>query len=263
VINRSSVNFNVDAEVYGLEIEYLWAPGSNWLLSANLGLLESKLVDVFAIDVLDRTAGNSDFVVLKNAASYSNCAVSAEGYATILGAIAAGQLDAGSTAGLCLGSFAGQEATFGLGDVSYVDGDGSLRTIGALTPFDGVNKNLSDNNLPGAPDTTLNLAAEYTFPSIGNSSWDLTIRGDYYYQAESYARIWNVPRDEISSWENVNLSLVLANDDTGFQITAFAKNLFDEEVITGAYLQDDSPGLYSNVFLTEPALYGVTVSKSW
>ncbi|HAF69039.1 MULTISPECIES: TonB-dependent receptor [Hyphomonadaceae] len=263
VINRSSVNFNVDAEVYGLEIEYLWAPGSNWLLSANIGLLESKLVDVFAIDVLDRTAGNSDFVVLKNAASYSNCAVSAEGYATILGAIEAGQLGAGSTAGLCLGSFAGQEATFGLGNVSYVDGDGSLRTIGALTPFDGVNKNLSDNNLPGAPDTTLNLAAEYTFPSLGNSSWDLTIRGDYYYQTESFARIWNVPRDEISSWENVNLSLVLANNDTGFQITAFAKNLFDEEVITGAYLQDDSPGLYSNVFLTEPALYGVTISKSW
>ena len=198
VINRSSVNFNVDAEVYGLEIEYLWAPGSNWLLSANIGLLESKLVDVFAIDVLDRTAGNSDFVVLKNAASYSNCAVSAEGYATILGAIE-------------------------LGNVSYVDGDGSLRTIGALTPFDGVNKNLSDNNLPGAPDTTLNLAAEYTFPSLGNSSWDLTIRGDYYYQTESFARIWNVPRDEISSWENVNLSLVLANNDTGFQITAFAK----------------------------------------
>ncbi|WP_276914192.1 TonB-dependent receptor [Hyphomonas atlantica] len=263
VINRASVNFNVDAELYGLEIEYQWTPADNWLLSANIGLLESKLVDVFAIDVLDRTSGNSDFVVLKNPGNYSNCVVSAEGYATVLGAIAAGQLAPGSTAGLCLGSFAGQEAAFGLGDVSYVDGDGSMRATGALTPFDGINKNLNDNNLPGAPDTTINLAAEYTFPSIGDSNWNVTIRGDYYYQAESFSRIWNTPRDEMSSWENVNLSIVLANDENGFQVEAFAKNLFDEEVITGAYLQDDSPGLYSNVFLTEPALYGVTISKSW
>ena len=257
------MNFNVDAELYGLEIEYQWTPADNWLLSANIGLLESKLVDVFAIDVLDRTAGNSDFVVLKNPGNYSNCVVSAEGYATVLGAIAAGQLAPGSTAGLCLGSFAGQEAAFGLGDVSYVDGDGSMRATGALTPFDGINKNLNDNNLPGAPDTTINLAAEYTFPAIGDSNWNVTIRGDYYYQTESFSRIWNVPRDEISSWDNVNISVVVANDENGFKVEAFAKNLFDEEVITGAYLQDDSPGLYSNVFLTEPALYGVTVSKSW
>jgi outer membrane receptor protein involved in Fe transport len=263
VINRASVNFNVDAELYGLEIEYLWTPADNWLLSANIGLLESKLNDVFAIDVLDRTAGNSDFVVVKNAANYSNCVVSADGYATVLGAIAGGVLDPGSTAGLCLGNFAGQEAAFGLGDVNYVDGDGTARQIGALTSFDGISKDLNDNNLPGAPDTTLNLAAEYTFPSIGDSNWNITIRGDYYYQAESFSRIWNVPRDEISSWENVNLSLVLANDNKGLRIEAFAKNIFDEEVITGAYLQDDSPGLYSNVFLTEPALYGITVSKSW
>ena len=89
------------------------------------------------------------------------------------------------------------------------------------------------------------------------------MRGDYYYQADSFSRIWNVGRDQIDSWENFNLSLVLANTESGLQIEAFAKNLFDEEVITGAYLQDDSPGLYSNAFLTEPALYGVTISKSW
>lgn len=263
IINRASVNFNVDAELYGLEIEYQWTPADNWLLSANIGLLESKLVDVFAIDVLDRTAGNSDFVVLKNPANYTNCIVSAEGYATVLGAIAVGQLAPGSTAGLCLGSFAGQEAAFGLGDVSYIDGDGSMHALGALTPFDGINKDLNDKNLPGAPDTTINLAAEYTFPAVGDSNWNVTIRGDYYYQTESFSRIWNVPRDEISSWDNVNISVVVANDENGFQVEAFAKNLFDEEVITGAYLQDDSPGLYSNVFLTEPALYGITVSKSW
>ena len=53
------------------------------------------------------------------------------------------------------------------------------------------------------------------------------------------------------------------NDVSGWGVEAFAKNLTDEEVITGAYLTDDSSGLFTNVFLTEPALYGITLRKSW
>ena len=39
--------------------------------------------------MIDRTNGRSDLVVLKNTSSYSNCVVSAQGYATVLGAIQA------------------------------------------------------------------------------------------------------------------------------------------------------------------------------
>ena len=110
---------------------------------------------------------------------------------------------------------------------------------------------------------TLNLAAEYTFRAIGGSDWDMKIRGDYYHQAESFSRVWNTGHDELDSWSNVNLSIVLTNEESGWGVEAFAKNLTDEEVITGSYLQDDSPGLFTNIFLTEPALYGITVKKSW
>ncbi len=263
IVNRTSANFNVDAKLSGLEIEYLWTPADNWLLTANLGLLKAELKDTTSIDVLDRTAGNPNFVAIKNAASYSNCVVSAQGYATVLGAIQAGVLQNGDSRGLCSGAFAGQEAAFGLGDVTYTDGAGNTQTIGALTPFDGISKDADGNKLPGAPEYTLNLAAEYTFGSIGNSEWDLTIRGDYYLQGESYSRIFNTQRDQLDSWSNVNLAVVLNNDVSGWAVEAFAKNLTDEEVITGAYLTDDSSGLFTNVFLTEPALYGVTLRKSW
>jgi outer membrane receptor protein involved in Fe transport len=263
IVNRSSVNFNVDAELTGLELEYLWTPADNWLLTANLGLLNAELKDTTGIDVLDRTAGDPNFVVLKNASTYSNCVVSAQGYATVLGAIQGGLLANGSTRGLCAGAFAGAEGSFGLGDVSYVDGNGDTQTIGALTPFEGISKDLDGNKLPLAPEMTLNLAAEYTFAGVGNSNWDLTVRGDYYYQADSYSRVWNTGRDELDSWSNVNLSVLLHNDESGWGVEAFAKNLTDEEVITGAYLTDDSSGLYTNVFTTEPALYGITVKKSW
>ncbi|MCA8899814.1 MAG: TonB-dependent receptor [Hyphomonas sp.] len=276
IINRSSVNINVDAEISGIEAEMLWTPADNWLLTANLGILDSKIVDTYGIDVLDRANGRSDLVVLKNASSYSNCVVSAQGYATLLGAIALDPTLAGATRGLCNGAlygpttpFAGSraaaEAAFGLTGVtvSYTDSSGNTQTATALEPIEGDAKDLDGNTLPGAPDMTLNLAAEYTFGGIGGSDWDMTIRGDYYWQGESVTRVWNTPRDQLDSWSNVNLSLLFNNEESGWGVEVFAKNLTDEEVITGAYLTDDSSGLFSNVFLTEPALYGVTVKKSW
>jgi outer membrane receptor protein involved in Fe transport len=263
IVNRTSANFNVDAKISGLEFEYLWTPADNWLLTANLGLLKTELQGTTGIDVLDRTNGNPDFVTLKNASTYSNCVVSSQGYATILGAIAGSVLNNGDSRGLCAGAFAGAEGAFGLGDVTYVDGNGDTQTIGALTPFDGISKDLDGNKLPGTPEMTLNLAAEYTFNALNNTNWDMTVRGDFYYQADSYSRVFNTPRDKLDSWTNLNLSVVLANAESGWGVEAFAKNITDEEVITGAYLTDDSSGLFTNIFLTEPALYGITVRKSW
>lgn len=263
IINRSSVNFNVDAEIKGLEIEALWSPIANLTINANLGLLDTEIVDEYAVDVLDRTAGDPNFVVLKNALNFANCVVSAQGYATVLGAIAGGALDPGSTAGLCLGNFAGQEAAFGLGDVTYTDGDGTQRTIGALTPFEGITTDISGNAIPGAPETTFNLGAEYTWVNINGGDYELTLRGDYYVQGESFSRVWNTSRDELESWDNINVSLRLANTADNWFVEAFAKNLMDEDVITGAYLTDDSSGLFTNVFLNEPGTFGITLGRSW
>jgi outer membrane receptor protein involved in Fe transport len=263
IINRSSVNFNVDAEIRGLEIEGIWSPVENLNINASLGLLDTEIIDEFAIDVLNRTSGDANFVVLKNAANFANCVVSAQGYATVLGAISAGALAEGSTAGLCVGAFAGQEAAFGLGDVTYTNGDGSIGTVGALTPFEGITTDISGNSIPGAPESTFNIGADYTWEGVRDSAWDITVRGDYYVQGESFSRVWNTGRDELESWNNVNLSLRIMNTENNWGIELFGKNITDEEVITGSYLTDDSSGLFTNVFLTEPQTYGITVSKAW
>ncbi|MEM1106264.1 MAG: TonB-dependent receptor [Pseudomonadota bacterium] len=265
IINRTSANFNVDAEISGFELETIWNPTSTLILSANLGLLDAQIVDTFGIDVLDRTNGRDDLVVLKDAGSFANCVVSAAGYATVLGAIQGGLLDPGSTLGLCTGDLQGLEAGFGLGDVtvSYVDSNGETQTATAFQPFDGEAKNLDGNNLPGTPDMTFSFGAEYTFEGIAGGDWDARLRGDFYYQGESFSRIWNTGRDELESWSNVNLGIKFTNVANGWSVEAFGKNITDEDVITGAYLTDDSSGLYSNVFLNEPATYGVTLAKSW
>ncbi len=271
IVNRSSANFNIDAEIKGLEFETIWNPASTFVINANLGLLDTEIQDTYAIDVLDRTNGRADLIALKNASNYTNCVVSAEGYATVLGAIATGAINPGTgqpfqpgdTAGLCVGAFAGAEAAFGVGDVTYVDSNGETQTIGGLTPFDGEAKDLSGNSMPGTPEMTFNAGAEYTFEGLFGGDWDIRLRGDYYYQAESYSRVWNTGRDQLDSWDNINLSLQFYNDANGLELEVFGKNIANDDVITGAYLTDDSSGLFTNVFLQEPRLYGISVRKSW
>lgn len=266
IINRTSANFNIDAELQGFELESLWSPVENMLLNLNLGLLDTEIQDTFAIDVLDRGNGRDDIVVLKNPVTFANCAVSAAGYAAVIGAIDAGILDPGDSAGLCLGAFAGQELAFGLTDatdITAVDSNGQLVTYDAFTPFDGEAKDVSGNSIPNAPDMTLNFGGEYTFVGLSDTPWDLTLRADYYYQDDSFSRVWNTPRDQLESWDNLNLTLKLYNTDNDLSVELFGKNVTDEEVITGAYLTDDSSGLFTNIFLTEPRTYGIAVSKSW
>ncbi|NQY12728.1 MAG: TonB-dependent receptor [Henriciella sp.] len=265
IVNRTSANFNVDAEIKGLELETIWNPASTFVVNANLGLLDAQVVDTFGVAVLDRTNGRSDLVVLKNFANASNCVVSAQGYATLLGAIAGGLANPGDTLGLCSGALQGLEAAFGLGGVtvSYTDGNGNAQTATAFEPFDGDAKDLDGNALPGTPDTTFNFGAEYTWEGVFNDAWDVRLRGDYYYQASAFSRIWNTQRDVLESWDNINLSLQLMNTENDWSVEIFGKNITDEEVITGAYLTDDSSGLFTNVFLNEPSTYGVTISKRW
>ena len=248
IVNRSSANFNIDAKIQGFELETVWNPVSTLVFNANLGLLDTEIQDTSAIDVLDRTHGRADLIALKNPSNYTNCVVSAQGYATILGAIQAGALAPGSTGGLCTGAFAGAEAAFGVGNVTYVDSQGQTQTIGGLTPFDGEASSLDGNSIPGAPETTLSFGTEYTFEGMGGGNWDLRLRGDYYYQADSFSRVWNTGRDKIDSSKNLNLSIQFVNDVNGLEFEIFGKNVTDEETITGAYLTDDSSGLYSNVF---------------
>lgn len=271
IINRTSVNFNIDTKIKGLEIETIWNPVSTLVLNANLGLLDTELQDLYSIDVIDRTNGRSDLVVLKNTSSYSNCVVSAQGYATVLGAIQANPALTGITRNLCTGELAdvggraGFEALLGLTGVTvtYTDVNGNTQTATALQPIEGDAKDLSGNSMPGAPDTTFNVGAEYTWLPGAFGDWGLRGRVDYYRQSESFSRVYNTAGDELPSWDNANVSLSFFNDTNGVRVELFGKNIFDEKAITGAYLTDDSSGLYTNIFLTEPRTYGVALTKTW
>lgn len=247
IVNRTSLNENIDAEVRGFEFEGIWNPLDNLTLNLTLGILDTEIVSGDSVDLLDLTQGNPALTVLK-ASDASNCAAPTAGLATLAaiiqglpGAPTVPGVTGNPTAilGVCSGAFAG------LG----------------ITPSGGVPVKLSGKELPNSPKMTLAIGAEYTFELGGD--WELTARADYYWQDEMYSRIYNTISDRIDAYSNVNLTLILNNFENGVFAEAFVKNLADDDTIVDAYLTDDSSGLFQNVFLSEPRLIGVTIGKRW
>jgi outer membrane receptor protein involved in Fe transport len=93
--------------------------------------------------------------------------------------------------------------------------------------------------------------------------WAATLHGDFYWQADSWARVFNDnPYDRLHGYTNVNFALILTTQN-GWQATAYVKNAFDTTAITGDFLNSDDTGLTTNVFLTDPRLFGIRVTKNW
>ncbi len=126
---------------------------------------------------------------------------------------------------------------------------------------EGFAKDLSGNKLPNTPPFTLSAGAQYTMPITPD--WAGTLRGDFYWQGNSFARIFNdEPYDQIRGYTNLNLSLIFTNQG-GWQAMAYVKNVFDTTAITGAFLNSDDTALTTNIFVTDPRLFGVRLTKNW
>jgi len=140
--------------------------------------------------------------------------------------------------------------------VDYGPAPNSNLGIGA-----GFAKNVGGKELPNAPYFTVSLSGEYTIPV--SEDWAATLHSDFYWQSQSYARVFNDnPYDKIRGYSNVNLALILTSAD-GWQVMGYLKNVFDTTAITGTFLNSDDSGLTTNVFLTDPRLFGVRVTKNW
>ncbi|MGE5489632.1 MAG: TonB-dependent receptor domain-containing protein, partial [bacterium] len=75
VVDRSVANENFDATVWGLEFETMFAPSRQLRFIANLGYLDTKIADgAKSIDVMNRTQGDPNYIVLKPFPTFpSNC----------------------------------------------------------------------------------------------------------------------------------------------------------------------------------------------
>tara|TARA_B100001964_G_C14177976_1_gene574772 strand:- start:117 stop:461 length:345 start_codon:yes stop_codon:yes gene_type:complete len=91
-----------------------------------------------------------------------------------------------------------------------------------ITTSSGLPINLGGNELPNSPEFTFRLGVQYTWP-ISAIAGDLSLRWDYYWQDDSYAREFNKVGDQIDSWDQHNMSLLYESTDADWQARAFVR----------------------------------------
>ena len=236
IVDRTAINRNFDAHVKGAELEASYEPIPGLRFNFAGGYEDARIAKgEKAIDLMDRTAGTPGWIVVKPYPTVpSNCVI----------------------------------------PITWVTGGARLGYCGAdpdqYTPVDPTNasnygegfyKDLSHNEMPNAPPWTLSFGAQYSLPIT--QDWAGTLRTDVYWQSNSYWRVFNdMSYDKLQGYSNVNLTLILTNQ-AGWQVMLYDKNIFDKTAITGAFLNSDDSGLTTNVFLTDPKLIGIRVTKNW
>jgi len=278
IIDRSAVNYNFDSKIWGLELEADWRPVENLRLGFKGGYEKTRIADgERAIDIIDRTAGTPGWVVYRPFPSFpSNCVLPT--YVIDPGGSGAASVWAnGGNMGVCEFAYAlnidpitGQSygdstdaPTSPPDPVNYPNypGFNPSHDYGA-NHGEGFYKELGGHELPNAPHFTATVTADYTLPLP--SSWFMTLHTDLYYQSEAWTRVFNMPGyDKLKAYTNVNLAAIFTNEDAGWKVMAYVKNVMDRDSITGAFLNSDDTGLTTNVFLTEPRLFGLRVTKDF
>ncbi len=263
IVDRTSVNINVNAKIKGAELETTWepAPGLRFNLSAGY---EDTSIDngQKSIDLINRTGGNPDWVIVKPFVSEtSNCILPTSTMRKAAQAFPPAQLaNLGFLLGIMCDAF--YNDTFGATGAAFRNLiDPTFDPSTAPNNGAGFSKDLSGNKLPNSPPFTLSAGAQYSMPI--SDTWAGTLRGDFYWQGNSFARIYNdKPYDQLHGYTSLNLTLIFTNQD-GWQAMVYAKNVLDTTAITGAFLNTDDTGLTTNVFLTDPRLFGIRITKNW
>lgn len=262
IVNRTSFNDNIDAEIWGVEGEFVLAPNESWLINTNVSYLNSEITNASIIDPRDPSNGRSaltdpggpdDVTIIKDYVNYSNCVIEQNGgppvVPTLQGLVAVASALA---------------PVFGPLPFSLCDQLAALDFSAFGLPYsyaDGIPVNLDGNELQNAPEWSYSMGLQYGI-DIGNG-YRLTLRGDYYWQDDMFGRIYNRPVDRIESYDVINAQVTLAPPDERWYLKAFVQNLDDDDDITGLYVTDASSGLFTNVFTLEPRRYGVTFGISF
>lgn len=281
IVDRIAYNENFNATSWGLEFETAWRPSRAFRVDGNLGYLRTRLgKGSQSIDVMNRTQGDPDWVVLRPWLQVpSNCIAPRAIVEQVVARAISADLALGS---LCpgadrVGSWdpsrpGGTVPFWRLYGITYnplapynpdtvglpVDQGGS----GAPNGGRGFYADLEGNELPNAPRFTANIGAQYTF-FLDNDDWELTFRGDYYRQSKSYGRIYNTAFDRLRAWDNVNAAVTLERPDSGLTFQIYVKNLFKKSPITGFFVNSDDTGLTTNIFTLDPRIIGFNASKKF
>jgi outer membrane receptor protein involved in Fe transport len=273
IVARTSVNDNVDANIWGVEIEGIVNPIPPLVVNFGFSYLNTEVAsDKFLSNPRDPSGGRSDAVIVKDITNGANCAVvpragnpTGQAGSSAFVTAANNAINAGAIPGLQAG--AGLRGPTPFPSDSGLNGAtgafGICGVLGALgTPASGfemlpagVEVNLKGNQLPQAPEFKFSTGVQYTIDLESGISivprWDLAFTG------ESYGNVFNGNVNRVPSYEVMNAQIQVNGVDNRWYVRAFIQNITDNNATTGLYVTDQSSGLFTNIFTLEPRRYGL------
>ncbi|MFP6665574.1 MAG: TonB-dependent receptor [Deltaproteobacteria bacterium] len=261
--NRTSINENIDANVWGLEIETMWAvpwvPGL--LIDMNFSYLGTEIKNgersVDPRDPAGERFNEPNSFLAKDSIFGQPCVLDETAYRS---AYETGLLDQAANQNY----YVHEEITFtesGLptlvncAAMSAVPGPDDT-TIDLTKPSYAVE--VEGNEMPNAPTLTFKVGGQYTFP-VDALGIDVTPRSDFYIQSSMWGRIYNGPLDKIPSWHRWDAQVVFEDQEGRWFLRGYVKNILNSDNITGLYVSDAATAQFTNVFVIEPRLFGFAV----
>jgi outer membrane receptor protein involved in Fe transport len=269
IVARTSVNDNVDANIYGLEAEAIIRPVRSLLANFGASFLRTKVSSSkLLVNPQDVSGGRADAVIIKDLTNASNCAVVANSG----NALVSNGFVNGVNAGINAGAFAaaGIGPNVGLQGTTPIPGTNttgafsvcSLLAAAAANPAAGVTVleagvpvDIKGNNLPQSPHFKFSAGLQYT--AEFSNGWTLVPRIDLNYTGGYYGSIFGNRINRIQGYEIVNAQVQLNGPDERYFVRLFVQNLTKNNAITGLYVTDQSSGLFTNAFTLEPRRYGI------
>ncbi len=274
IVARTSVNDNVNANIWGVEAEAIIRPSRQLTINTNFSYLNTKVSeDKLLSNPRDFGNGRADAVIIKDITNTANCAV-ASNSGNVAGVnafvntantlinngaipgVAAGAGLQGTTAFPAGGGIASTGAYSVCAVLSALAPTlGNAPGIGGVTVYSsGIPTNIRGNKLPGAPSIKFSAGVQYAAP-IGNLT--LTPRVDLNFTGKSDGTIFNGVVDKVPSFTQLNAQLQLDGPDKKWFLRGFIQNITNDNSVTGLYVTDQSSGNFTNVFTLEPRRYGI------
>jgi outer membrane receptor protein involved in Fe transport len=261
IINKTAINQNIDATLYGFEGEFLWAPDENWQFNLSSANTHSSIGNSAVVDPRDPTGGDPNVLLVKDIQGAYNCVIGVVPGTPLSGVAQANLANLVSiprtVPGFANPAGYGSCSADANGHPTFLAGTPLAGLAPLYVVSSGVPVNLKGRRFQNSPDWTFSWGAQYTAPLSGGYS--LVPRIDVYWQADMFGTIFNDAPDKIASYMVVNGQLQLNAPDSRWYARAFVNNAFNKQYVTGMYVSDASTGLFTNEFAGEPRTFGIVL----
>jgi iron complex outermembrane receptor protein len=247
---RQIENTNVDAEMYGAEVEARWRPffAPHAELEVGYAWLSAEVKDEAPrIDPLWLTNGAPNYVELYSFATGTG-SPSGRYIARVDDVLPL--VDAAIAVGAAIGPDDAPATVYPNGIPAWFDGLFLLANGVELQP--GISIAVANNQIPDTPEHTLHIGASYTWNVLAGA---LTARWDYYWQSTTYLTLLNRSIDSIGSWDQHTASLIFESGDGRWSVRTWVRNIENDVHILGGYRQQSAV----DFSVTEPRAWGASV----